>query len=616
MKFWIIVLATLGLTTNAFAQTQYWQQEIKYDMEVVFHPEDHQFDGIQNIIYINNSPDTLHSVYFHLYLNAFQPKSMMDERSRNLPDPDDRVGSRILGLKKDEIGFQHMKTVTSGTDTLEVEVNGTLMEVRLNQPLAPGGELQLRTDFHAQVPVQIRRTGRDNKEGVDYSMTQWYPKMAEYDYDGWNLFPYIAREFHGVWGEFDVRIDMPAEYTIAATGTLQNPDEIGHGYNGFPQGAIKGAGERLVWHFNADRVHDFAWAADTDYTHEVIENENGPNFHLFYLADSVNVDNWKEMGDYAVQCADIMNEKFGVYPYGHYNIVQGGDGGMEYPMLTLIVGDISKSGLISVMVHEFLHSWYQGVIATNEALYPWMDEGFTQYAQMYVLAQFYDRDYRQMLRSMMQRYNGYASSDIAEPLSILADHYETNAAYGTNSYVKGAVLLHQLNYLFGEELFFEAMQNYFNQWKFKHPNPRDFKRVMEQTSGLELEWFFNYFLYATQQIDYGISNVEAKKKQIGFIVERLDIVPMPVKVVVEYEEGDSDYFYIPLNANGVIQQPELDEKWEVLSPWNWVSKSYYIEYANDKRKVKRIVIDPDEMTVDSDRSNNVWPEPKESLDED
>lgn len=616
MKYLLSALFSAMCFLFSTAQTQYWQQEIHYAMNIDFNTDKHQFAGIQNIEYTNHSPDTLRSIYFHLYLNAFQPKSMMDERSRNLPDPDDRVGSRILSLKKDEIGFQHMHTIVSGADTLDFEVNGTLMEVWLAKPLLPGETLELTTDFTAQVPVQIRRTGRDNKEGIDYSMAQWYPKVVEYDYDGWNLFPYIAREFHGVWGSFDVRITMPAEYTVAATGTLQNANEIGHGYNGMPQGPLEESGERLTWHFMADSVHDFAWAADTDYTHDIIENPNGPDFHLFYIAENVDVQHWKEMGEYAVQCSDIMNSNFGVYPYSHYSIVQGGDGGMEYPMLTLIVGEISKAGLVSVMVHEFLHSWYQGVIATNEALYPWMDEGFTQYTQMYVLAHFYNRDYREMLAGMMNRYNGYIDSDIAEPLSILADHYETNAAYGTNSYVKGAILLHQLNYLFGEELFFEAMRNYFDTWKFKHPNPRDFKRVMEQTSGLELEWFFNYFIHTTHTLDYGISNVDAKKKQIGFMIERLDVIPMPVKVVVEYEEGEPDYFYIPLNSNGVIQQPRLEENWQVLAPWNWVSKSYYIEYANDKRKVKRIVIDPDEMTVDADRSNNVWPEPKESLDED
>src|SRR5258706_8186271 len=212
------------------AQSTYWQQRVEYTMNVNMNVSNHQFDGDQKLVYFNNSQDTLTKVYYHLFFNAFQPGSMMDVRSRNISDPDRRVMDRISKLKDDEIGYQHILALKQDGKEVGYKVDQTILEVVLAKPLLPRTKTVFDMKFEAQVPLQIRRSGRDNREGIAYSMTQWYPKMAEYDFQGWHADQYVAREFHGVWGDFDVRISIDRKFVIGGTGKLQNPDKVGHGY--------------------------------------------------------------------------------------------------------------------------------------------------------------------------------------------------------------------------------------------------------------------------------------------------------------------------------------------------------------------------------------------------
>src|SRR5699024_7117030 len=235
-------------------------------MEVEMDVNSHQFFGKQHLVYYNNSPDTLHKVYYHLFLNAFQPNSMMDVRSRTIADPDTRVASRIQHLTSEEIGYQKVKKLKQDGKSVKFEEDGTILEVLLAKPILPNSKTVLEMEFQAQVPLQIRRTGRHNAEGIAYSMAQWFPKMVEYDYEGWHANPYVGREFHGVWGDFDVKITIDSAYTVAGTGYLQNAHEIGHGYT---DGEVKPKVKKgkLTWHFKATDVHDFVWAADPNYIH-------------------------------------------------------------------------------------------------------------------------------------------------------------------------------------------------------------------------------------------------------------------------------------------------------------------------------------------------------------
>jgi len=294
-----------------------------------------RYSGTQELVYTNKSPDTLKRVFYHLYFNAFQPGSEMDIRSLSLRDPDARVGSRIGKLNKKEVGYLHATSITQDGKALSFEEEETILVVPLAKPLPPNASTTLSMVFEGQVPKQIRRSGRDSKEGVSLSMTQWYPKLAEYDHEGWHTNPYIGREFHGVWGNFDVKLTLDKDYVVGGTGYLQNPEEIGHGY---AEKTTKTRGKNLTWHFVAPMVHDFAWAADPDYIHDVLETEEGVALHFFYQDNKDIIDNWKRLQGETAALLAFFNNAIGPYPYKQYSILQGGDGGMEYAMCTLITG--------------------------------------------------------------------------------------------------------------------------------------------------------------------------------------------------------------------------------------------------------------------------------------
>jgi len=225
-----LLFASLFLAVGLNAQSDRWQQHALYDMDIDLDVETNRFTGTQEIKYTNNSPDELDRVYYHLYFNAFQPGSMMDERSRTIADPDKRVGDRISKLSEKEIGYQKVKSLTMNGKACKIYTEGTILEVDLPMAIKPGQTVKLEMEFEAQVPLQVRRTGRDSKEGIRYSMTQWYPKLCEYDYQGWHANPYVGREFYGIWGDFDVKITLDKKYMVGASGELQNKKKIGMGY--------------------------------------------------------------------------------------------------------------------------------------------------------------------------------------------------------------------------------------------------------------------------------------------------------------------------------------------------------------------------------------------------
>ena len=470
---------------NYYSGQHYWQQKIKYDMSIDFDHSTHQFSGLQKITYYNNSPENLSTLYMHLYYNAFQPGSMMDVRSRTIEDPDSRVRDRISTLSPNEIGFQKIKSVKDGNgNSLSFHEDGTILEIKLNKPLKSGKQIKLQVDFLAQVPVQIRRTGRYNKENVAYSMTQWYPKMCEFDNHGWHTNPYIGREFYGVWGDFKVSITIDSSFVLGGTGIIQNPQEVGHGYQDLSKNVKLSKKAKRTWVFKADKVHDFAWAADPDFIHETTLLNNGTVLHFLHKDDTLNM-NWSALKPKAKKCFEYMNENYGLYPYGQYSIIQGGDGGMEYPMCTLITAEGSLNGLISVTVHEAIHSWFQGLLGTNEAKHEWMDEGFCTYAQYEVLNHLKGK---KVINPLLRQYKSYyrlVENGTQEPLSTHADFYKRNYVYGISAYNKGAIFLHQLGYVVGDNVLKKGLKKYINDWKFKHPDPTDFKRIMENISGLE-----------------------------------------------------------------------------------------------------------------------------------
>jgi Peptidase family M1 domain len=601
MKRLPLLLALFTIVLSAKAQRDYWQQRVEYVMNVNLDVTSHKVNGTQQLTYQNNSPDTLTKVYYHLYFNAFQPGSMMDVRSRSLPDPDRRVVDRISKLKVDEIGCQHIQTLKQDGKDLVYKVNGTILEVTLARPILPKGKTVFDMKFESQVPIQIRRSGRNNREGISYSMTQWYPKIAEYDFQGWHAYQYVAREFHSPWGDFDVKITIDPKFTIGGTGVLQNPGQIGHGYSESAKPNLSG---NLTWHFVAKNVIDFAWAADPDYTHDKAKVHNGPELHFFYQKNEKTAETWKKMQEYAVKVFQYLNDNFGKYPFDTYSIIQGGDGGMEYPMCTLILGEGSLAGVSGTMAHEVAHSWYQMTLASNEALHAWMDEGFTDFASSEAMSAILNET-NPPHQGSYSSYFSLVNSGLQEPANQHSDHFNTNRAYSTMAYSMGAVFLEQLKYLIGEDNFYRGMKRYYNTWKMKHPEPNDFIRIMEKTSGLQLHWYLRYWINTTKRIDYGIGRIAETGGNTLIELNRIGEFPMPIDLVVSFKDGSKQSFYISMNELLGNKPSEKGNEGRIaLEPWPWVNTSYSLIINKKESEIESIEIDPSQRMADVNRKNN------------
>ena len=613
MKRLLIGFVLLGVFNISFGQPDRWQQRISYNIDVKLDVTTNLLKGTEQVDYYNNSPDTLDRVFFHTYWNAFQPNSSMDVRSRELGktvlgknkqgqdvlDWDSRVKDRIINLKPDEIGYQKVGFIKINGKLQKLKEHETILEVILDKPILPKSKVSLEVSFEAQVPVQVRRSGRDNAEGIRYSMSQWYPKMAEYDYQGWNVPQYVAREFYGVWGDYNVNITIDKNYMLAATGTLQNANKIGFGYSAPQLKVARPVGNTLTWNFTAANVHDFVWAADPDYVMIKRQVKDGPLLYIVYKnVDSLQA-RWEKLADTVELAYPLMAKTFGPYPYKNYTFIQGGDGGMEYPMATLI-----KSASIGTAIHEWMHSWYQGMMGTNEALYPWMDEGFTNYASERIMS-------RLRNKQTFEQENNYASyyrlakSGLEEPLSTPADYFNTNYAYSSAAYAKGAVFMAQLGYIVGDQVRDSILLAYYSQWRFKHPNPNDFIRVAEKVSGLKLDWYKQYWMNSTKTINYSIDSLWEAGGKTNIRIRRVGDMPMPVDVQLSFKDGSKEMHYMPLNLMYGQKPAEDDVKRVVHEEWRWTHPTYIFETDRKLTDITEVQIDPSLRLADVDSRNNI-----------
>ena len=633
MKKGLMICLMVSLVLSVQAQDR-WQQKIKYKMDVVMNVNTNILKGKQVIEYTNNSTDTLKWVYFHLYWNAFQPNSMMDVRNRELgrrvvngrTDWEARVADRIAKLKPEEYGYQKVGLVRMNGRPQKLEQYETVLKVMLDKPILPKNKVVFDTEFEAQVPIQIRRSGRDNAEGVRFSMSQWYPKMSEYDHEGWHPTPYIAREFYGVWGDFEVNLSIQKDYVVAATGYLQNPQEIGHGYETEGSKVNRPAGDMLTWKFVAPNVHDFVWAADPQYKHISKKVRDGLVLHAFYKisaehltkqyeAMSAGAKNrygnkaenfiaayqkeWDSVLVLASKAIPYMDKSFGYYPYKQYSFIQGGDGGMEYPMATLL-----KGAGEDVVIHEWMHSWYQMMMGTNESLYPWMDEGFTTYAEDRVKA-FIHNTTGFIHAGSYAGYYALVKSGVEEPLSTHADHFDSRFGYSTSSYSKGAVFLEQLGYIIGADNRDKLLLEYYRRYRFKHPELNDFIRLAEGVSGIQLDWYPQFFVNSTKTIDYGIDSLWQENGKIKMRLRNAGKVPMPIDLMLTFKDGTKHLAYIPqylMFGSKPVEDPTVPRSSH--EAWRWTHPNYVLEVDGKLNELKFIEIDPSQRMADVDRSNN------------
>lgn len=622
LLFALLAMGPVALAQHKNPNPGYWQQHADYKMDVKMDVEKFQYSGTQELVYTNNSNDTLRKVFYHLYFNAFQPGSEMDARLTSIADPDKRMvksfkgadgiekkQSKISELKPNEIGFLKVNDLKQDGALVKTKVVGTVLEVELAKPILPKSKATFTMKFDGQVPVMVRRAGRNSEEDVALSMTQWYPKMAEFDFEGWHADPYIGREFHGVWGNFDVKLTLDKTYTVGATGYLQNKNEMGHGYE--DEGVKVETPKKqktLTWHFVAPNVHDFAWGADPNFIHDKVMGPNNVELHFFYKNDKEIIENWKKLQPETVKLMDYFNKTIGEYPYKQYSIIQGGDGGMEYAMCTLITGKRSLPSLIGVTAHEFAHMWFQHLLATNESKHEWMDEGFTSFISDFAVNHIMNKENKEDENAMQSAYNNYyymVKKNGQQPLSTHADRYDDNMNYGISAYSKGAVFISQLAYVIGWEDTFKTLKRFYYDYRFSHPTPNDFKRTAERVSGAVLDWYLVDWTQTVNTIDYAIKDVKANGAKTKVSLERIGRMPMPIDLLVIYADDSSESFYIPntlMRYSKPNPFPKINRT--ELKGWDWAFPTYDFEFDTKGKKVKAVVIDPSQLMADVNQENN------------
>ncbi len=608
----LLVLAALPFAPAVGQSPSGWAQEVHYEMDITLHADAHRYTGHQVLTYANHAPDTLRTVYYHLYFNAFHPESMMAERNRQLPDPDGRVVPRVFHLTPDEQGRHRIQSLTQDGQSVSYDIHDTVMRVDLATPIPPGDSSTFELDWTAQVPLQTRRSGRDSRgDSIDYTMTQWYPKMAEYDERGWHANYYVNREYYAPFGSFDVELTLPAEYTVGATGVLQNPNEVGHGYD------IEGNGtwrppdgtpnqDSLTWHFTAENVHNFAWSADPDYVHDKV-TADGTTHHILYKPEVA--EQWEPLTSDMPKLTAFFSREYGEYPYPQMTVAQGGDGGMEYPMFTVVSSynrpDFdTKRGRLSVLgttVHEFAHMWYYAALGSNEADYAWIDEGFTSYATSEGMAHLTGGSASHS-PAVIARFQKLG---LFESLNTPADWFETNIGYGVASYPGGEMVVDMLGYVIGDETRDQWFKRLFRERKFQHPDPFDLELFAEQESGLMLDWYFHQFTGSTRTLDDAITDLDQTPTDTGYeatlTLERKGEAALPHDLKLTLADGSTQWVNVPL-ASMHGHKPVPDD-WIVTSPWPWVQpgKTITIEVPTP---VETATLDPNERTPDLNRLNN------------
>lgn len=529
-SFLVACLLTLSLNAQESRKNQQaeWQQLVNYTIDVWLDDENHFLSGTAEIAYTNNSPNALSEMYFHLWPNAYKNNNTAFAKQM---------------LENGELDFFYSKAEDRGyIDSIDFKVSGRevrlektkdidVVRLVLDKPITSGEKVVVTTPFRVKVPKVFSRLGHKNQ---DYFITQWYPKPAVYDVNGWNPMPYLNQgEFYSEFGGFDVRITLPDNYTIAATGVCLTKGELLAEKEGLPDSVTSSTTSKTV-QFKAENVHDFAWFASKRFGY-VTKDVTLPSGEVVE-ARVVAADPNKKDLDHIETALVRYSEYVGAYPYPHATVVHGelkAGGGMEYPMITLC--DFMNE---EVIVHEVGHNWFYGILGNDERTYPWMDESINSFYEQLAIHQgvknespFSNAGIMQVFAKDLLLRNEYQASNLH------SNHYTSNN-YGFSVYGLGAKAFHHLKDYLGTENFDACMQAYYETWKFKHPLPGDMKASFETTSGKDLSWFFDGVLGTSKPIDFGV-----KKKRGEWIVKNKSEIDMPIPIGYVSGEETEVYWY-------------------------------------------------------------------------
>ncbi len=612
----------------------YWQQDVHYDIKARIDEEAHRIDGEQQLRYTNNSPDTLHVVYFHLFQNAFNEGSYL----RNL--------ERAVG-KKPRLGSHEAAGEGIIIDALTVDnaapaamvLDNTILQVKLAKPLLPGAgatfDMKFRT-WYDDGSTRRRMKMYDAWGAKHYNGVQWYPKISVYDRKfGWDTYQHLNKEFYGDFGSFDVALDFPSSYVVEATGLLTNREEVlpdtlrakldmklfeSKPWDEAPSiitPYVKG--ERKVWKYSADGVHDFAFTADPSYR---IGDSVWNGIQCVAVVQEPHASGWQNAPEYIASIIRTFSEDIGPYAYPKMVAADAADG-MEYPMITLDGG--SDPGYRGLLVHEIGHNWFYGMVGSNETYRAAMDEGFTQFLTAWGLRRIdgdtalmepsgnkWERRFEETSlvidKTFLNRYTLEALRGNELPLSTHSNDFRDalhhEGGYGL-VYHKTAAMLYNLEYVLGDSLFLQAMQHYFRQWRFAHPYFEDFRASIIGFTHVDLNWFFDQWFETTKTIDYSIESarrVRGSKDDWAIRFRRLGKSQMPVDFTVTGRDGRKQSFTIPNTWFSKDAGPTVLPKWYGWSRINPV----YTAQVSVPGGLRHVQIDTSYRLADMDWTNNYF----------
>ena len=615
---------------NRMPDKAYWQQDVQYKIFAKMHEADNMIEGAEELTYWNNSPDTLHYVYFHLYQNAFIKGSHMhDLELANKMQP--HLGKKEeagLGITTDriEVDGQAVKT----------ELDNTIMKVYLPAPLLPGGKTVIKMVFNTYYDNGLtrRRMQMYNAWGfMHYNGCQWFPKLCVYDrMHGWDTYQHLGKEFYGDFGLYDVTLDFPSNYILEATGVLQNRSEVlpdtlrekldiknfaNKKWNEPPSTIIPYVqGKRKQWRYIGNNVHDFAFTADPSFR---IGTAYWKGIECVAIVQEPHAAGWQNATDYITKIMKAHSEFVGMYCYPKIVAADAQDG-MEYPMITMDGG--SEPGYRGLFTHEIGHNWFYAQVGSNETYRAAMDEGFTQFITATGLRMI-DGDtevmpkprskYRQHFaepalvldRNVITRYTYTALNQKEVQINTHSDDFGSALGHGGGyglAYFKTASMLYNLQYVLGDSLFQAALHHYFEQWKFAHPYFEDFRASVIQFTHVDLSWFFDEWFETTKTLDYGISRIHKIRGTDSFEIKfrREGEMQMPIDFTVTARDGKKYDFYIP---NTWFEKQTLATTLPKWYGWGKLDR-VYTAHVQSPSGIKEVQIDTTYRLADKDMVDN------------
>jgi peptidase M1-like protein len=594
---------------------RYWQQRADYTIKATLDTAAKRLSASEQIRYTNNSPDTLRFVWMQVDQNLFRPGST----GSLLFAADSRFGGAGFpgGFEIATLTQSAPPARPAGTGSrkrapapeaaqLKFRVDDTMMYVELAQPIAPGATTVLDLTYQFNIPEHgADRMGRD---GSLYEIAQWYPRMAVYDdVHGWNTDQYLGQgEFYLEYGDIDYEVTLPAGYIVAGSGTLQNPEQVLTPTQRArlaaavksdstmaivtPEEVASGAARpkqdgTLTWRFRAQQVRDVAWAASPEYQWDA-SGWDGTLAQAYYRPSAR--DTWHDAAKMSRYSILEYSKRWLRYPYPQISAVEGPVSGMEYPMLAMEARGNDEPELYNVITHEIGHMWYPMTVGSDERRYAWMDEGFNTFINSFSEEDYWKRDDTQIRRNETRFVTALDQTPTAQPIMTPANRYRNDENLGSLAYVKPSIMLLALrNKVLGAEVFDTAFREYTRRWAFKHPQPADFFRTMEEVSGRDLAWFWRGFFFTTAALDQSVESVKPSPDGSSLVTLRsLGPAVMPVELELGYADGSKETIKLPVEI--------------------WYGGNRYVYRAAPGKTIVSARVNPDGLFPDVVPANDGW----------